>query len=175
MSEDLWLLLVASSLQRYCNHRSSFSSSRNRSCAEVESIPRLPVILVCRVPPCVPSAPAREMIFYGRNPALELSPLFLRVVDNAFAKTSMESPRFDLDRGRRRVFSELVARPSRRLPSDPRQRRYLDTARQELIRVSEIAVQTLTFNRQRDIKGRASMSALLDSVLVIRLNSGSSI
>jgi signal transduction histidine kinase len=52
-------------------------------------------------------------------------------------------------------------------PLTPEQRRYLDTARQELMRVSEIAVQTLTFNRQRDIKGRASMSALLDSVLVL--------
>jgi signal transduction histidine kinase len=52
-------------------------------------------------------------------------------------------------------------------PLTPEQRRYLDTARQELMRVSEIAVQTLTFNRQRDLKGRASMSALLDSVLVL--------
>lgn len=31
------------------------------------------------------------------------------------------------------------------------QRGYLDTARQELARVSEIAAQTLTFNRERDI------------------------
>jgi signal transduction histidine kinase len=47
------------------------------------------------------------------------------------------------------------------------QRTYLDTARDELLRVSEIAVQTLSFNRQHDIKGYASMSALLDSVLVL--------
>jgi signal transduction histidine kinase len=52
-------------------------------------------------------------------------------------------------------------------PLTPEQRGYLDTARRELMRVSEIAVQTLTFNRQRDIKGPASMSALLDSVLVL--------
>jgi signal transduction histidine kinase len=49
----------------------------------------------------------------------------------------------------------------------PEQRGYLDTARQELMRVSEIAVQTLTFNRQHDIQGQASMSALLDSVMVL--------
>jgi signal transduction histidine kinase len=47
------------------------------------------------------------------------------------------------------------------------QRGYLDTARQELARVSEIAAQTLTFNRQRDIRGQASVSTLLDSVLVL--------
>jgi signal transduction histidine kinase len=47
------------------------------------------------------------------------------------------------------------------------QRGYLDTARQELARVSEIAAQTLTFNRQRDIRGRASVSLLLDSVLAL--------
>ncbi len=47
------------------------------------------------------------------------------------------------------------------------QRGYLDTARQELARVSEIAAQTLTFNRQRDMRGQASISALLDSVLVL--------
>jgi signal transduction histidine kinase len=46
------------------------------------------------------------------------------------------------------------------------QRGYLDTARRELARVSEIAAQTLTFNRQRDIRGHASVSTLLDSVLL---------
>ncbi len=49
----------------------------------------------------------------------------------------------------------------------PEQRGYLDTARRELARVAEIAAQTLTFNRQRDVRGRASISALLDSVLVL--------
>jgi signal transduction histidine kinase len=47
------------------------------------------------------------------------------------------------------------------------QRGYLDTARQELARVSEIAAQTLTFNRERDIQGRTSVSTLLDSVLAL--------
>jgi signal transduction histidine kinase len=47
------------------------------------------------------------------------------------------------------------------------QRRFLDTAQSELARVSQIAAQTLTFNRQRDVKGQASISALLDSVLVL--------
>jgi signal transduction histidine kinase len=47
------------------------------------------------------------------------------------------------------------------------QRGYLDTARQELARVSEIAAQTLTFNRERDIRGQASVSTLLDSVLAL--------
>jgi signal transduction histidine kinase len=47
------------------------------------------------------------------------------------------------------------------------QRGYLDTARRELARVSEIAAQTLTFNRQRDIRGQASVSTLLDSVLAL--------
>lgn len=47
------------------------------------------------------------------------------------------------------------------------QREYLTTAQQELARVSEIAAQTLTYNRQRDIKGEASISSLLDSVLVL--------
>ena len=47
------------------------------------------------------------------------------------------------------------------------QREYLTTAQQELARVSEIASQTLTHNRQQDIKGSASISALLDSVLVL--------
>jgi signal transduction histidine kinase len=52
-------------------------------------------------------------------------------------------------------------------PLNQVQRGYLDTARQELARVSEIAAQTLTFNRQRDIRGKASIPALLDSVLVL--------
>jgi signal transduction histidine kinase len=47
------------------------------------------------------------------------------------------------------------------------QRGYLDAARQELMRVSEVAAQTLTFNRQRGVRGQASISALLDSVLVL--------
>jgi signal transduction histidine kinase len=54
-----------------------------------------------------------------------------------------------------------------RTPLNQEQRGYLDTARLELARVSEIAAQTLTFNRQRDIQGKASISALLDSVLVL--------
>ena len=36
-----------------------------------------------------------------------------------------------------------------------------------LARVSEIAGQTLTFNRQRNIRGEASLSALLDSILLL--------
>jgi signal transduction histidine kinase len=47
------------------------------------------------------------------------------------------------------------------------QRGYLKGAREELMRVSEIAAHTLTFNRQRGIRGQASISALLDSVLVL--------
>lgn len=47
------------------------------------------------------------------------------------------------------------------------QRKYLNTARGELNRVAEITAQTLTFNRQRDIEGQASISALLDSVLAL--------
>jgi signal transduction histidine kinase len=54
-----------------------------------------------------------------------------------------------------------------RTPLNVEQRSYLDTARLELARVSEIAAQTLTFNRQRDIRGDASISALLDSVLIL--------
>lgn len=50
---------------------------------------------------------------------------------------------------------------------DEQQREYLATAQQELARVSEIAAHTLTYNRQRDISGEASISALLDSVLVL--------
>ncbi len=52
-------------------------------------------------------------------------------------------------------------------PLNAEQRRYLDSAQQELARVAEIASQTLTFNRQRDIRGKASIAALLDSVLVL--------
>jgi signal transduction histidine kinase len=52
-------------------------------------------------------------------------------------------------------------------PLNHQQRGYLDTARQELARVSEIAAQTLTFNRQRDVRGKASIAGLLDSVLVL--------
>ena len=47
------------------------------------------------------------------------------------------------------------------------QREYLPTAQQELARVAEIAAQTLTHNRQRDIKSEATISSLLDSVLVL--------
>ena len=50
---------------------------------------------------------------------------------------------------------------------DAKQQQYLDSARQELARVSEIAAQTLNFNRQRDMRGQASISALLDSVLAL--------
>ncbi len=52
-------------------------------------------------------------------------------------------------------------------PLSEEQQNYLDIAQQELARVSQIAAQTLTFNRQRDIKGEASVSALLDLVLVL--------
>jgi signal transduction histidine kinase len=52
-------------------------------------------------------------------------------------------------------------------PLNMEQQDYLDTARQELARVSEIAAQTLTYNRQRNIRGEASLSALLDSILVL--------
>ena len=52
-------------------------------------------------------------------------------------------------------------------PLSREQHEYLDTAQRELARVSEITAQTLTYNRQRDIKGEASISALLDSVLVL--------
>jgi len=45
------------------------------------------------------------------------------------------------------------------------QRQYLDTAQGELARVTEIAAQTLTFNRQNNIRGLASVSEILDSVL----------
>jgi signal transduction histidine kinase len=52
-------------------------------------------------------------------------------------------------------------------PLNAEQHGYLSTAQRELARVAEIAAQTLTFNRQRDMQGQASMSALLDSVLVL--------
>jgi signal transduction histidine kinase len=52
-------------------------------------------------------------------------------------------------------------------PLNEQQRGYLGIARQELARVSEIAAQTLTFNRQRDVRGKASVAELLDSVLVL--------
>jgi len=52
-------------------------------------------------------------------------------------------------------------------PLNEEQQGYLDTAQRELARVSQISAQTLTFNRQRDIRGEASVSALLDSVLVL--------
>ncbi|HEX5236738.1 MAG TPA: HAMP domain-containing sensor histidine kinase [Silvibacterium sp.] len=47
------------------------------------------------------------------------------------------------------------------------QRKLLNMAQSELTRVSQIAAQTLAFNRQRDVKGDASIAALLDSVLVL--------
>jgi signal transduction histidine kinase len=47
------------------------------------------------------------------------------------------------------------------------QRRYVETAQDQLRRVSEIAAHTLTFNRQRNMKGEASMSEILDSVLTL--------
>jgi signal transduction histidine kinase len=52
-------------------------------------------------------------------------------------------------------------------PLNEEQRGYLDLAQRELARVSEISSHTLTFNRQRDIKGKASMSTLLDSVVTL--------
>ena len=52
-------------------------------------------------------------------------------------------------------------------PLNEEQRGYLDLAQSELARVSEISSHTLTFNRQRDIKGEASISALLDSVVTL--------
>jgi signal transduction histidine kinase len=50
---------------------------------------------------------------------------------------------------------------------NPLQQQYLDMAQRELARVSEIAAHTLTFNRQRDVRGEASLSVLLDSVLAL--------
>lgn len=47
------------------------------------------------------------------------------------------------------------------------QRQYIDTAQQELGRVAEIAGHTLTFNRQSNTRARASVSAILDSVLTL--------
>jgi len=52
-------------------------------------------------------------------------------------------------------------------PLNSIQQEYLDIAQQELARVSEIASNTLTFNRQRDVRGQASISVLLDSVLLL--------
>lgn len=52
-------------------------------------------------------------------------------------------------------------------PLNAEQKQYLATAQQELARVSEIAAHTLNFNRKRDVRGLASISALLDSVLVL--------
>jgi len=52
-------------------------------------------------------------------------------------------------------------------PLNTQQQEYLATAQQELARISEIARNTLTFNRQRDVIGQASISALLDSVLLL--------
>lgn len=52
-------------------------------------------------------------------------------------------------------------------PLTEEQQGYLDSAERELARVSEISSHTLTFNRQRDIRGEASIPALLDSVLVL--------
>ncbi len=52
-------------------------------------------------------------------------------------------------------------------PLNEEQQGYLDSAERELARVSEISSHTLTFNRQRDIRGEASIPALLDSVLVL--------
>ncbi len=52
-------------------------------------------------------------------------------------------------------------------PLNAEQQDYLDIAQRELARVSEIAVNTLTFNRRRDVKGQASIAALLDSVLLL--------
>lgn len=52
-------------------------------------------------------------------------------------------------------------------PLNAEQKEYLDLAQRELERVSEIAANTLTFNRQRDVKGQAFMSALLDSVFLL--------
>lgn len=52
-------------------------------------------------------------------------------------------------------------------PLNTQQQKYLATAQQELARVSEIARNTLTFNRQRDVIGQASISALLDSALLL--------
>ena len=52
-------------------------------------------------------------------------------------------------------------------PLNAEQHEYLASAQRELARVSEIAKHTLTFNRLRDITGQASISALLDSVLLL--------
>ena len=43
---------------------------------------------------------------------------------------------------------------------DAKQQQYLDSARQELARVSEITAQTLNFNRQCDMRGQAYLCAV---------------
>ena len=50
---------------------------------------------------------------------------------------------------------------------DLEQQQYLHSAQRELQRVAEIAAHTLTFNRYRNVKGMASVSALLDSALAL--------
>lgn len=50
---------------------------------------------------------------------------------------------------------------------DKKQRDYLNIARRELTRVSEIATHTLTFNRQSNLRTQASISEILDSVLTL--------
>jgi signal transduction histidine kinase len=47
------------------------------------------------------------------------------------------------------------------------QRQFVDTAQQELARVTEIAAHTLTFNRQSNKRSQASAAAILDSVLAL--------
>ena len=48
---------------------------------------------------------------------------------------------------------------------DKQQQQYVDTAQKELARIAEIANQTLAFNRQNRTEEKASVPAILDSVL----------
>ena len=50
---------------------------------------------------------------------------------------------------------------------DEGQQQYVDAAQKELYRVAEIARQTLTFNRQSNTEEKASVSAILESVLAL--------
>ena len=50
---------------------------------------------------------------------------------------------------------------------NPTAKQYVSTAQRELARVSEIAAQTLTFNRQRDSHSEAKLTDILDSVLAL--------
>jgi signal transduction histidine kinase len=53
---------------------------------------------------------------------------------------------------------------------DKQQQQYVDTAQKELDRVAQIARQTLTFNRQSTREEKASVPAILDSVVALFQN-----